>query len=147
MYCRCSVVIPRLSLGRPSVLGDTVLVGTDDPNSESHFIIVLSVEALEKTRKDPIVGLSRTVQQIRDVRWLSNTTAVCATGKGILQVFNITPAGGDIKLLNSIDSVHTDSIRELAVQAGHAGLVASGGKQKSNHIRLSQAAAVVTGSC
>ena len=67
-------------------------------------------------------------QHIRDVRWLSSSSAVCAIGRGAMQLFDIAAAASGIKHLSSIHHVHTDSIRELAVQEGQTGLVASGGK-------------------
>ena len=60
--------------------------------------------------------------------------AVCATGKGAMQLFNVA-ADGEISHISTINHVHTDSVRELATQEGQSGLVASVG-QKHVHDSL-----------
>ena len=58
----CAALLPKLILGRPAVSKDYLLVGTDDPNGESHFMIALSIKALEEGRRDPIMGFSSTTE-------------------------------------------------------------------------------------
>ena len=83
-------------------------------------------------------SLSPGVQQIRDLRWLSATSAVCATGKGAMQLFNTATAGSEIKHLSTINHLHADGIRELAVQEGQTGLVASGGETAVRHTHVTR---------
>jgi len=54
------------------VSGDTVLVGTDDPNGQSHFIIALSIDAMENVRKNPILGITG-VAEVRHGKWHTHT--------------------------------------------------------------------------
>jgi len=49
-------------------------------------------------------------------------------------LYNVAAADREIKLNNTINQVHTDSIRELATQEGQAGLVASGGRLNTFHL-------------
>ena len=45
-----------------------------------------------------------------------------------MQLLNVSGVDSDISYANTVSHVHSNSIRELAVQGGQTGLVASGGK-------------------
>ena len=51
-----------------------------------------------------------------------------------MQLFNIAAANSEISHARTISHVHNDSIRELAVQGGQTGLVASGGETTSDAV-------------
>ena len=65
----------ELSLGRPSVRPESRLfaVGTDNPDIEHHFLMLLNSEVIQNKSQDPIISALR----LNDVRKSFCTLVVC----------------------------------------------------------------------
>ena len=143
----CAVSLSHASLGRPAAIHETVLIGTDDPEAKQHHLFYIRVSTmLESMTANPILSLSpleevmtercslshcvrpcsHLLQNVRDVRWLSATAAICATGEGNMHLYSVM-GGQHLMHSQSINGIHEKHIRELAVNTQQDGIFASGG--------------------
>ena len=136
-----------------------MLVGTDNPALDSSYVFCLNGSTMMTSmRSNPVLsyrsvnevsGIQNSCftlcaatnaatlclcvfrgQHVRDVHWISETTAVCATGEGCMQLFNVNRTEQHaITHLATISNIHTKHIRELAVKRGDGATIASGGPQ------------------
>lgn len=47
--------IAPLKLSRPAVLGDHVVVATEDPDEKEHFLMIVDTKVMSDTKADPLV--------------------------------------------------------------------------------------------
>jgi len=125
MTSRC---IESLALGKASVQGDNVMVGTDHPQSLDNYIIWIDVCNFVDNQQniEKCMTFTSFHEHIRDVKLLTSTVAACATGEGNIQLFTLRD-NQSIKHMNQIKQAHSTYIRELSYNEYSPNMVVSGG--------------------
>ena len=139
-------------IGSPAAAGDLVLLGSNgglicinartmcDNMRASPLTALLPLEEvssqLHDTASHDLSQLADLLSQpVRDVRWVSLTTAVCAVGEGKMQLFSVQSGQqASITPHSALSQVHSQHIRELAVQTDGQGILASGGQPQSHSL-------------
>ena len=115
------------SLSRPAVAGDMIVVGTDSPNSEENFLMMTSATACRDFDKLRFISILQMTEYVRDIRWISPTTLLCAIGEGRLQLCHVGENSA-MSRAKTISDVHSAAIREIAVKSNQESKIATGGE-------------------
>lgn len=129
MQKRIGEKIESFRLGRPAInhdWQDHLMVGTDDPNAEDHFLLCLSTKRLTgHIDKNPIVHHVQVNEPIRDIKHVTNNSTLVALETG----FHVFKVNQDKEIVHGTGLYHAHSapIREMSINPFERSQVASGG--------------------
>jgi len=125
-----NVKLPGFTLGCAGVKSNFVLVGSDNPDSASHFLVQLDVNnMMASMRSNPVKSYLRLKEHVNFVTWSSASTAVCAMGHGNISLVTVRE-DRSMEITGNADGVHSDMIRELSFMPNREHMFASGGFDK-----------------
>jgi WD40 repeat protein len=102
-------------------------MATDSEEIKENFLLCMDLSTMLKdSRDDPIRRVQRIDQHVRDLQWLSPDTFACAFGNGSIGVYSIS-SQYEFKLHGHLNDIHSQPVRELAVNQIHPSQFASGG--------------------
>jgi len=103
------------ALSSPAILGDLVMVGTEDKSAENFLVCIDHNVARRSSRQSPIVAVGGAKDGLLHPVWLGNSHVVCGTEKGLIYLFSFNKEKKSIMNTGVLSGIHSDEIREISV--------------------------------
>ena len=116
-----------------------VAVGTHDPESKQHYLMIVDLDLLANARAESLVNYLAVPEAMDDTKWLSPTTLVCAAGKGKLRVYHYDSQNQQLAEAGAMVQGSGADLREIALNPNSPSVLAVGGyDHKLNIIDLNR---------
>jgi len=116
----------RMSLGKPALMGERVLVGTDTDGTSTQWLICLDASDGD-AKRDCILGSCALGGEFQDAAWIHPELCLVTAGEaGQISLYTVSRTN-QLALHGHLPPIHTAMLRELAVNSANRAQFASGG--------------------
>lgn len=128
---------PGFAVGRPAVLGNQVMVGTrttGQPLAGTPYFQYLMYLDLGAPVRSSILKSHLAfpmVEDIHDISWIHPELVLVTTGAGSMHLVAVRPGTHELKHHGILPAIHSQPVREVAMNPNNCAQFASGGYDKT----------------